>query len=141
MPNPTSTEDESVDGSAELNASSHSGPPSFSPPPLPTNVLSESLATNVQDKEAFTEMNGYNSKESNETVPNKLTNGDISHSESGKENLSATSPELPVDTNESVKETKSKRRFMGKRVRPRKKSNANADQVKAFENKIKGCHK
>ena len=130
-----------MNANAEHTTSSHLGPPSFSPPPLPTNVLSESLATNVQDKEAFTEMNGYKSKESEEAAPSKLTNGDISHSESGKENLSATSPELPTDTNESVKETKSKRRFMGKRVRPRKKSNANADQVKAFENKIKGCHK
>ena len=42
---------------------------------------------------------------------------------------------------EKVSETKSKRRFMGKRCRPRRKSNANAQQVKAFEEKIKGCAK
>ena len=65
----------------------------------------------------------------------------MDHSESEKENVSLTTSELQTDPNESTKETKSKRRFMGKRCRPRKKSNANADQVKAFENKIKGCHK
>ena len=65
----------------------------------------------------------------------------MDHSESEKENVSLTTSELQTDPNESTKETKSKRRFMGKRYRPRKKSNANADQVKAFENKIKGCHK
>ena len=61
--------------------------------------------------------------------------------ESEKENVSVTTSEPHIDLNEPAKETKSKRRFMGKRCRPRKKSNANADQVKAFENKIKGCHK
>ena len=57
----------------------------------------------------------------------------------GKENVGIV--EIKKDEGENVKETKSKRRFMGKRCRPRKKSNANADQVKAFENKIKGCDK
>ena len=47
-----------------------------------------------------------------------------------------------MNTNElqAGSETKSKRRFKGKRCRPRKKSNANADQVKRFEEKMKGCH-
>ena len=65
----------------------------------------------------------------------------LAPSEGGKENVSDTKPEVSTDANEPVKETKSKRRFMGKRCRPRKKSNANADQVRAFENKIKGCDK
>ena len=59
--------------------------------------------------------------------------------DSGKENVVIL--DIKKDEVEDVKETKSKRRFMGKRCRARKKSNANADQVKAFENKIKGCDK
>ena len=78
MPNPTSTEDENVDGKAELNTSSHLGPPSFSPPPLPSNILSDSHATNEQDKEAFTGTNGYNSVENEKLTANKPTNGDLS---------------------------------------------------------------
>ena len=54
------------------------GPPSFSPPPLPSNILSDSHATNEQDKEAFTGTNGYNSVENEELTANKLTNGDLS---------------------------------------------------------------
>ena len=57
------------------------------------------------------------------------------------ENNSAIVEEKKENTEESS-ETKSKRRFKGRRCRPRKKSNANAQQVKAFEDKIKGgCHK
>ena len=67
-----------------------------------------------------------------------------SNVEGGKEKIAK-----PTDTKkeevELVKDTKSiygrKIRFMGKRSRPRKKSNANSDQVRAFEDKIKGCHK
>ena len=55
------------------------GPPSFSPPPLPSNILSDSLATNEQHKEAFTGTNGYNSVENEESTANKLTNGDLSN--------------------------------------------------------------
>jgi hypothetical protein len=60
--------------------------------------------------------------------------------EIGKENVIAHSA-IQKDEVEPVKDTKSKRRFMGKRSRPRKKSNANADQVKKFEDKITGCDK
>ncbi len=59
----------------------------------------------------------------------------------GEKNCVATVDENKENTEKGM-ETKSKRRFKGKRCRPRKKSNANAQQVKAFEDKIKGgCHK
>ena len=49
--------------------------------------------------------------------------------------------DVKKDEPDPVIETKPKRRFKGKRCRPRKKSNANADQVKKFEEKINGCDK
>ena len=73
-----STADNSEERHEETKTPSHLGPPSFSPPPLPSNILSDSHATNEQDKEAFTGTNGYNSVENEKLTANKLTNGDLS---------------------------------------------------------------
>ena len=61
----------------EVNAFSHAGPPSFSPPPLPKNVLSNGLDTNDQNKDAFNDTNGYNSIENEEPTVVKQYNGDV----------------------------------------------------------------
>ena len=64
-------------------------------------------------------------------------NGDI---DDAKKNNAEQTEDMNTNELQAGSETKSKRRFKGKRCRPRKKSNANADQVKRFEEKMKGCH-
>ena len=64
-------------------------------------------------------------------------NGDIVDA---KKNNAEPAEDMNTNELQPGSEAKSKRRFKGKRCRPRKKSNANADQVKRFEEKMKGCH-